>query len=484
MSKTSYIQFKSSCHHISQSSSNYLKNLGRKIVSLCLKIQEIFFKLFNNRNQSSSSIPATTLTPVITPINRSAIQPSSTEIFPNLEISPLDYNVLSNIPHIPPLTTLPNLKEIFAISAAPDAIENIGKYFNQFSKEIQIKILRDIQINFKNSIQWMKEIDQTIKNETNDDQKKLMELEKAKIVEEIHNSNVNLQDQLIRANPTIFCEQIKPRAHPCKGLYFYVYPNGMQIYIDHYLSKKEDIAHPQAFLGYEDFENKLKLIHQDFTTNEWHYTICCQDQLAINHEFPVLILREANNQYTALVIDSTGFNSPCENLYTCTSIIHNNLPGIEIYSSLYSRQADGFNCGFITLKDLKMFKKYKQKILEYFKNNAKPAEEFQDHLPLQGYDKPTSLQKLMKDYPESIKNLRLTQDLPIELMNPTQFSSKLDFFLKNPPKNTDLESLRKLEKKKSVYTVFDLTAKRDFYIYTKLEAIKYRWRIMMNAINP
>lgn len=95
-----WTDLKSGCQHIAQSASNHLKNLSQRIVALCLKIQEIFFRLFgSNKNQSASTITA---------VNRSAIQPSGPEN------SPPSTSTQSPAPSpssIPTFVSNPKLKE-------------------------------------------------------------------------------------------------------------------------------------------------------------------------------------------------------------------------------------------------------------------------------------------------------------------------------------------------------------------------------------
>lgn len=478
--------FQSGCYQIGQSTSKCLSNLSQRIVVLCLKIKEFFCRLFNCKSQQSPIVNPIVQNPSIVLVSRTVIPPTGTESH-NSNAT----NSKTETFAIPPTGTEVHhfkarnfsSREIFAISAAPDAEEKIKLYFCQLSKEDQVELLQELNDNFNDFIKWLKVMDRAIENESDDEIKKVLILEKGTKSEEIHNKNLKLQDQLICAAPTnTFYEKINRCVVPGKGLLLLQQPKGMQIYLDTHLNKNEETDHWKACDGYDDLENQLKLIRDDFTRNEWHYTVCCRDMMANNHELPVIIMREENNEFTALIVDSCGFHSIIENLYPIISLVHNSLPGVKMYSSLYCRQNDLFNCGFMTLKDLKVFRNNKNKIMDYFKNNSKKAEEFKDTLPYPGYAKATSLQRLLSDNPESVQNLWLTEGLPLELMYPNQYASKLDNLLKNPPNGTDPESLKKLERKKDIYTIYDQKANRGFYSYTKLKADKYRWNIMLHSI--
>lgn len=325
-----------------------------------------------------------------------------------------------------------DLSEIFNISANPNAIKELENYFTRLNRDDKAQITKKLFDNYCRFLKWVKDFTQNISKEVDPEKRKTLQIEKSKIIDNIYNKNFNLISQIVQSNSSLFNELLCSIfvTQPKEELCLFIRSGGMQINIDHFISKKGFLGKWNACKNYPELEKHLQSIANDNSTNEWFYSVQCQDANSFGeHQAQVVIFRE-NNQYIALIIDSLGFNSPLGNLYSIIPVIHRNLSGIEMYSSVYVRQADLFNCSFFALKDLKKCRQAKQSIVDFFKKQSRAAIEFKNHYPYKDQDRsiPTSLQKLILDYPESVQHLHLTEDLPIELMDSVQSLSKLDLY--------------------------------------------------------
>jgi hypothetical protein len=377
----------------------------------------------------------------------------------------------------------PQFTNLFAITQNED-LDKLRAHIQELGREGAKQLMKNLFEDYCDFLRWLKVQSRKIEMESDIEKKNQQLLKKSEIMQKVHDQYYILIYQIITAYPDSLKDILCNWKDKYNSLLVFFQVKGMQIMIDHFRQKNKFSGEWCAYDSYRDFENKLVNLNHDFSHNEWYFSIRCKESMiSSNHQLLISIVRENDGRLSALIIDSGGFNTRLNVLVPIVNILYEKLPKIEMYSTLYSRQLDFFNCGFFTLKDMKKLAENKKAVWDHFKTKGKKAIEFQGHFPDKNIDDPTSLQLLLKNNPDSIKNLHLIDDVPLELMLPIQSLSKVNSVLKNPPENSSPDSLKKLIESKSTYSMIEAKSNKEVYLYTKLKANKYRLQVMSHLLS-
>jgi hypothetical protein len=263
-------------------------------------------------------------------------------------------------------------------------------------------------------------------------------------------------DQVIGANPALFADKLKVFRDNANFIIVFM-PEGMRI-----LGNKLGIPNIVVCDSYLDYQKKLEDACKHTPANTF-FTIRCRNENESGiHQAGVYLIKNENERML-YIVDGGSFDvgGGCHFIANASqAVLGSQFP---IYGCMAVRQRDICNCGFFVLKDFKAISRSDTTLKARLLSEATPIVQ---SLPCVGIN---------PDYKNLVPVKVIKEQLPF-LMKSVQSVSQLRTVLSQG--NLSALEREKLTKAEDNFLAFDSEKQREVYLYTDINAIKYRLNLM------